>query len=230
MIRKAFTLIELLVVIAIIAVLMSILLPSLRKAREQAKSTMCRSNQKQNYISLSMYCGNYNDLLPVCGWANYDLQRENGAVCGLGFLYHDGVVQDPAIFYCPSETTTPYNQDVSGWYPWNVWAGVATKTIFPKPGEKIDYRLVMSYEYRFSTWSWGATDSAVARRDKQKVKLSQLANKGLLIDRSSYSLVTHFGYGNVLYSDGSVEMHKNRPEYKRSSGLNSQWWIDYVDK
>jgi prepilin-type N-terminal cleavage/methylation domain-containing protein len=45
--KNAFTLIELLVVIAIIAVLMAILMPGLRKAREQARKAVCQSNLGQ---------------------------------------------------------------------------------------------------------------------------------------------------------------------------------------
>ena len=46
-IKKGFTLIELLVVVSIIALLVSILMPALNKAKELAKLTMCMSNLKQ---------------------------------------------------------------------------------------------------------------------------------------------------------------------------------------
>ena len=53
--RQAFTLIEVLVVVAIIALLISILLPSLNKARQQAKTTVCDSNLHQIGVGLFMY-------------------------------------------------------------------------------------------------------------------------------------------------------------------------------
>jgi len=52
---KAFTLVELLVVISIIALLLAMLMPALQKARDQAKSTVCRSNLKQLGVYGAMY-------------------------------------------------------------------------------------------------------------------------------------------------------------------------------
>lgn len=56
----AFTLIELLVVIAIVALLMSILIPSLRKARDQARNVVCVANMKQLGVALRMYLDDYD--------------------------------------------------------------------------------------------------------------------------------------------------------------------------
>ena len=65
---KSFTLIELLVVVAIIAVLVSILLPALSKARFQVQLVQCLSNMKQIATGLFAYEGEYNDKLPTEYW------------------------------------------------------------------------------------------------------------------------------------------------------------------
>ncbi len=62
--RSAFTLIELLVVIAIIALLVSILMPSLQKAKELAKDVVCRSHQKNVSLAIFLYAQEHGDSFP----------------------------------------------------------------------------------------------------------------------------------------------------------------------
>jgi len=91
-----FTLIELLVVIAIIALLMGILLPSLARAREQARKVACLSNLRQMGVALQAYLIDSEYRLPP---SSCRCEDPNGH--WLRIL--TGYTQEQLLFRCPSD-------------------------------------------------------------------------------------------------------------------------------
>jgi prepilin-type N-terminal cleavage/methylation domain-containing protein/prepilin-type processing-associated H-X9-DG protein len=77
--RAGFTLIELLVVIGIIAVLIGILLPTLRRARQSAATAACLSNLRQIGMAFHIYANENNGWLPSPG-PNHDFRVASGAL------------------------------------------------------------------------------------------------------------------------------------------------------
>ncbi|MBI9018869.1 MAG: prepilin-type N-terminal cleavage/methylation domain-containing protein [Phycisphaerae bacterium] len=75
--QKAFTLIELLIVISIIALLVSILMPALSKARQSAKSIMCLNNQRQMTMASYNYASSNNDFYPIAYYYNITPEKSS---------------------------------------------------------------------------------------------------------------------------------------------------------
>lgn len=71
--KKGFTLIELLVVIAIIALLLSIIMPALKKAKKQAQNLICRSNLRQWGAVFTMYLQDHNNSFMTCLTQKFEL-------------------------------------------------------------------------------------------------------------------------------------------------------------
>ncbi len=108
--QTGFTLVELLVVIGIIALLISILLPSLNRAREAANTVKCASNLRSVGQGIAMYVAQNKGVLPISYFykgmqINNGVQTpgaaDNGYIHWSSFLYGEGTVAKDA-FACPS--------------------------------------------------------------------------------------------------------------------------------
>ena len=99
--QPAFTLTELLVVIGIIAILISILLPTISAARGRAMRLACMSNLRQLGICMYEYANTFHDRLPNGNppekWQDYD------GANGIMTIFNLEFVKDPAVFHCPAQ-------------------------------------------------------------------------------------------------------------------------------
>jgi len=116
--KKGFTLVELLVVISIIAMLMSILIPSLGRARELARRSVCGNQLRQINVGIASYAmRNNGSMLNVTRtdkseefhpFAAYRIEDPINPgdtkllAYRFGCLYDNRIIEDPKVFYCPS--------------------------------------------------------------------------------------------------------------------------------
>lgn len=123
--RRAFTLIELLVVISIVALLMALLIPSLQRARKQARAVVCQANLRQWATTIALYTEDSEGQLP------------EGRGYGLFFLLGSGGNSDD-----PNAPESMQPVDTKG---------IACCPMAAKPGRKGNFGYVFS-EKRMEGW------------------------------------------------------------------------------
>jgi prepilin-type N-terminal cleavage/methylation domain-containing protein len=217
--KAAFTLIELLVVIGIIAVLLSILLPTLAKVRLQALNANCASNLRQIVTACHSYAAENRGYLPARfreGAQGYDqpfwsylVQDINAAKIpryGMGLLYERKYVTNAQVFYCPGGRAHPNHS----------WDS------FPKPwmsDTSINYRTSYSFNPHYVLKVKGNINSEKLTA-YPKINQKDWKYKTLILDHlASADRVSHFSGGertpswNLAYADGHVTLTRSKLVY-----------------
>lgn len=112
---SGFTLIELLVVISIIALLVSILMPALGRARDQARNVICLVNTRQQGLGMKLYSADHSDKYPFAsapGWFPFGgMMNWTGTFSYVPgefepvnqmALFVGNYITQPDVFYCPA--------------------------------------------------------------------------------------------------------------------------------
>ena len=178
-----FTLVELLVVISIIALLLSIMMPALSRARGQAKKVVCSSRVKQHALGLSMYISENKGYLPpplapgpnpwiIAGGTAYWQTQIANYVVGKNALATSNMPDGP-MWLCPEQTVVNKKRIGCNWYATNsnlcTWNNT---TVNPKADTVTPYKLmnikqpatilyetdavehIVSYDYSGANWSY----------------------------------------------------------------------------
>jgi prepilin-type N-terminal cleavage/methylation domain-containing protein/prepilin-type processing-associated H-X9-DG protein len=211
---RSFTLIELLVVVAIISLLISILTPSLSRARQQAKSTLCLTRLSELMKAVTAYSHDHDFALPPL---MYDVgpqtepHRHGWAEAVYLYLYRDHDYSDANDF--------PVQRNTDGKY--ELWV---CKEAVPMTNSTGHYRV---YEI---SWRKGTLDAIKAKlpllmdanprvTDPNDLRLSYIPREHVAgLEAEAYIDERHYGGANYAFNDGHAV---------RDTGLKERLALDW---
>ena len=217
--RKGFTLIELLVVISIIGLLMAILLPSLGKAREQARRIKCASNLRQLDFALRIYADDYDNWLPQAADYRDPNNPEKNWHKNPYILSSLGLEPNPqgrSVITCPSHRNPDKNSfkgsDVGFWisYGMNVAFG-SNRSDAAKRRKRFEFKrpaLIMAF---MDAYVFGNA-------------IGEVGWHNCLRWCDAYR---HDGYAQVVYLDGHIGRAKDLVHSCEEEGIDFNFWGCY---
>jgi prepilin-type N-terminal cleavage/methylation domain-containing protein/prepilin-type processing-associated H-X9-DG protein len=213
--RRAFSLVELLVVLGIIAILISLLLPAMGRARESARTVQCASQLRQVGQAFHIYAANNQGLLPAWSFRHEypndpyvgDPNAPDWSGPGWPVLLERSLGQKPdgAVWTCPA---FPGREKSITYFYGSRWMRLQTPILRTIPLSKIKLasQFVLSGDCTAAAYylpPFGTDQSTSEDIDKDDAITNCLAFFG---DAGGYNM--HRAGNNVLFPDGHVQVFK----------------------